>query len=417
MKTNDAASVGATHFEEAASLDATDPLRHVRDRFELPPGVIYLDGNSLGPLPRATASALNDVIHRQWATDLIRSWNNNNWITAPQRTGEKIAPLIGATGNEVIVADSVSVNIFKLLTAIVGQQPQRNIILTESGNFPTDVHVAQGVAERLGCQLKLVPRDQVTDAVNTDTAALLLTHVHYKSGERFDMAAINAIANSCDVPVLWDLSHSAGAVPLHLNRDGAQFAVGCGYKYLNGGPGAPAFLYVASCQQPSLQSALQGWMGHRAPFAFEDNYQPASGMNRFLIGTPPMLSLLSLEAALEEFKDVDMNAVWQKSQSMFNFFAHLVAQNCPQLQRITPAEPFLRGSHISFSHPAAWPINNALIARGVIGDFRAPDVLRFGLTPLYTRFCDLAQAASILSEILTAQEWKKPEYNRPAVVT
>ena len=407
----------AIHFEEAALLDAIDPLRHVRNRFQLPQDIIYLDGNSLGPLPRATASALSDVIQRQWATDLIRSWNNNHWITAPQRTGKKIASLIGAAGNEVIVADSVSVNIFKLLTAITGQYPQRTTILTESGNFPTDAHVAQGVAEMLGLQLKLVPREQITEAINTDTAALLLTHVHYKTGQRFDLATVNAAAKACDVSVLWDLSHSAGAVPLNLNHTGTEFAVGCGYKYLNGGPGAPAFVYVAASQQRSMKSALQGWMGHSAPFSFEDDYQPASGMNRFLIGTPPILSLLALEAALDEFVAVDMDVVWKKSQTMFDFFVSQVTRNCPQLQLMTPTAPNLRGSHVSFSHPAAWPINNALIARGVIGDFRTPDVLRFGLTPLYTRFSDLAHAASILSDIIAADEWKKPEYSRPAVVT
>jgi kynureninase len=404
-------------LSEARVLDAADPLRHLRNRFNLPDDVVYLDGNSLGALPRSTAEVMENAVAVQWGRDLIRSWNDNDWIGAPQRVGGRIAPLIGAAANEVIVADSVSVNIFKLLTAMVQNRPGCTRLLSEAGNFPTDVHIAQGVASAAGLQLELGSRDELVGMLNDQTAALLLTHVHYKSGQRFDMAAINAAAKALGVPVLWDLSHSAGAVLLDLGRDKTQFAVGCGYKFLNGGPGAPSFIYVAEEQQAQLRSALQGWMGHASPFAFDDQYEPAPGMDRFLVGTPPILSLLALECGVRMFEDIDMNAVWEKSKRLFDFFVAQMAEHCPQFQLVTPTDAHLRGSQTSFLHSSAWPINNALIARGVIGDFRTPDVLRFGLTPLYTRFEDIARAVEVLSDIMTTEEWQEPKYSRNSKVT
>lgn len=403
-------------YTEARTLDAADPLREVRDLFEVPEGLIYLDGNSLGAMPQAARKVVDDAVTQQWGQDLIRSWNANDWIGAPQRVGGKIARLIGAAPDEVIVADSVSVNIFKLLTALV-RGSDRPKILSEAGSFPTDAHVAQGVAELAGRELRLVPREELPACIDEQTAVLLLSHVHYRTGAQFDMAAINSAARSQGVPVVWDLSHSTGAVPLDLPAAGTEYAVGCGYKYLNGGPGAPAFVYVASARQAEMRSPLQGWMGHAAPFAFEDDYQPAAGMDRLLVGTPPVLSLLALECGVDVFADIDISAAWDKSCELFRFLTSQMSAHCPQLQLITPTAPSHRGSHASFTHPDAWPINNALIARGVIGDFRAPDVLRLGLTPLYTRFEDVARAVEILAEILESEEWRKPEYSPTVKVT
>lgn len=404
-------------LDEARRLDTVDPFAESRRRFDLPKGVIYLDGNSLGPLPKATKAVVENVVQQQWGHDLIRSWNDHDWIRSPGRVGDKIAKLVGAKNSEVIVADSVSVNIFKLLTALCKQQPKRTHILSEAGNFPTDVHVAAGAAELFNLDLQLVSRDQILDNLNQETTALLLTHVHYKTAQKYNMAEVNKAAAEFGVPVLWDLSHSVGAMPLDLADSGTQYAVGCGYKYLNGGPGAPAFVYVAAEQQEKCASPLQGWMGHASPFAFEDSYQPADGMDRFLIGTPPMLSLLALESAVDEFLNVDLQKVWEKSCVMFEFFRSAMGQCCPQLQLISPSDSDLRGSHISFCHPDAWPINNALIAKNVIGDFRTPDVLRFGLTPLHARFEDLWTAVQILAGILKTEEWRQPEYSREATVT
>ena len=402
---------------EARSRDLADPLRGCRERFALPEDVVYLDGNSLGALPATAAAVVQDAVARQWGTDLIRSWNGNDWIGAPQRVGGKIARLLGAAPHEVVVADSVSVNLFKLLTALARRQPGRTAILTETGNFPTDVHVAQGAADLLGLRLQREPHAGLLERLGDRTAVLLLTHVHYRSGERYDMAAVEAAARVRGVPVLWDLSHSVGAVPLDLAGAGVRFAVGCGYKYLNGGPGAPAFLYAAADQHDALRPALQGWMGDARPFEFRDEYRPGAGMDRFLAGTPPILSLLALECGVDGFAGIDMHAVWDKSQALFDFLAALTAEHCPQLRLVTPTAADRRGSHASFAHPEAWPINNALIARGVVGDFRTPDVLRLGLTPLYTRFADVARAVEILSGILATDAWRRPEHTRAAKVT
>ncbi|WP_164116203.1 kynureninase [Sphingorhabdus sp. Alg239-R122] len=404
-------------LEEARARDAADPLGQWRKHFELPKDVTYLDGNSLGPLPRKAKSVMQDAVERQWGHDLIRSWNSNDWIGAPQRIGGKIAGLIGAAAGEVIVADSVSVNIFKLITAIVRQRGGTTHIISETGNFPTDAHVAAGAADILGLELKLLPRDEIVSAIADDTAMLLLTHVHYKTGTRFDMAAVTAAAKAKGVPVIWDLSHSTGAVPLDLPRDGAQYAVGCGYKYLNGGPGAPAFIYVAKDHQEALRSPLQGWMGHKRPFAFEDAYEPASGLDRMLVGTPSILSMLAMEAGVDIMADADMQALWEKSQALFDYMAGLMAARCPQFQMVSPTDAAERGSHISFAHEHAWPINNALIAHGVIGDFRAPDILRLGLTPLYLGFEDIWRTVDILGGIMDSDEWQKPQYSEAAKVT
>ncbi len=398
-----------TTLTEAQALDAADPLRPWRERFHLPEGLIYLDGNSLGALPKAVVARQNEAVAREWGESLIRGWNAHDWIGAPQRVGAKIAPLIGAKPHEVIVCDSTSVNLFKLILA-AAKLSERPVILSEAGNFRTDLYVAEGAAELLGRRLEAVAREALEARIGDDTNLLLLTHVHYKSGARFDMAALTARAREAGARTLWDLSHSTGAAPLALNRDGVELAVGCGYKYLNGGPGAPAFLYVEEALQELLTPMLRGWMGHAAPFAFDDEYRPAPGLDRFLVGTPPVLGLAALETALDAFDGVTMDQLWAKSVALFDLFQRLVAAHCPELACVTPAEPEQRGSHISFAHPHAFEICQALIAAEVIGDFRAPDVLRFGLTPLYLGFEDIWRAVDRLREIMASERWRDPKF-------
>ena len=403
-----------------AALDAADPLRALRDRFQLPAGVVYLDGNSLGALPRATATRLAEAVCGEWGDGLIRSWNDAGWIGAPARVGARIAPLIGARAHEVTVADSTSVNLYKLLAAAVADRPGRCVILTEAGGFPTDLYVAQGLAAATpGLQVRAVPREAVADALDDHVAVLLLTHVHYKSGETFDMAALSAAAHAVGALALWDLSHSTGALAVDLEAAGADLAVGCGYKYLNGGPGAPAYLYVAERHQDRLRSPLTGWMGHAAPFGFGDDWRAAAGMERFLCGTPPILGLAALDAGLDVFAEVEMGAVALKSQALCDAFIGAVEALCGGLglELATPRERERRGAHVSFRHPQAYPIMQALIARGVIGDFRAPDILRFGFPALYTRFEDAWSAAEVLRAVLAADAWREPVFSRRAAVT
>ena len=394
---------------EAKAADAADPLRPFRDRFHLPEGLIYLDGNSLGPLPKAAVARQAEVVAGEWGEGLIRSWNSHDWIGAPQRIGARIAPLIGAKPNEVLVADSTSVNLFKLLVA-AARLSDRKTLLSEAGNFHTDLHIASGVADLLGLTLDIAPRAEVEGRIGADTNLLLLTHVHYKTAERFDMARITAKAREAGATTVWDLSHSAGAVPLDLNGSGAELAVGCGYKYLNGGPGAPAFLYIAEHLQERLVSPLRGWMGHARPFAFTDDYAPAAGIDRMLAGTPPILSLAALESGLDAFEGVTMERLWTKSRAMFDVFHALMEQRCPDLPCISPRGEDQRGSHISFSHPNAFEICQALIAADVIGDFRSPDVIRFGLTPLYLGFEDIWTGVDRLAAIMKGESWRDPKF-------
>ena len=396
-------------LDEARALDAADPLAPLRDRFLLPEGLVYLDGNSLGVLPKAAAARQREVVEHEWGERLIRSWNEAGWIDAPQRVGAKIARLIGAKPNEVIVADSTSVNLYKLLVA-AAKLSDRPSLLTEAGNFHTDLHIASGAAELTGLRLDIAPRDEIEARIGDDTNLLLLTHVHYKTSDRFDIAAVTAQAREAGAPTVWDLSHSAGAVPLDLNGAGAELAVGCGYKYLNGGPGAPAFLYVAEHLQERLVSPLRGWMGHAAPFAFTDDYRPAPGIARFLAGTPPVLGVAALASGLDAFEGVTMEALWRKSAAMFDFFRALMQERCPEMPCISPADEARRGSHISFRHAHAFEIVQALIAEEVIGDFRSPDVARFGITPLYLRFEDIWRAVDACAEILATGRWREPRF-------
>ena len=388
-----------------------------RDRFRLPNGVIYMDGNSLGPLPRASAEALGRMVDVEWGRDLIASWNSHDWMGAPERIGDRIAPLVGAASDTVLVTDSVSVNIFKLAAAAILARPDRNVILSEPGNFPTDLYMIEGLRRlRPELELRLVPRAEIAGALDERTAVLMLTHVHYQTAEMFDLSALTLAAQGAGALTLWDLSHSVGAMPVDLAGANADFAVGCGYKYLNGGPGAPAFLYVAERHQ-DLVSPLSGWMGHDAPFDFRDDYSPAKGISRWRAGTPPMLSLQSLEAALSIFDGLDMSAVRAASRRLSERFVSAVEAACPALSLIGPRDSARRGSHVSFRHSHAYEVMQALIARGVIGDFRAPDALRFGFTPLYQTEDDIDRAAAILADILDSESWKAPEYAERRAVT
>jgi kynureninase len=406
---------------DVAALDAADPLAPFRARFALPDDVIYLDGNSLGALPRDTPSRVASVMHDEWGTGLIRSWNSADWIGAPQRVGGKIARLIGAQAHEVVVADSTSVNLHKLIVAALEAHPDRHVVLSEPGNFPTDLYMAQ-TATRLfgnGRRLEVASRDTLVDQITTDTALVLLTHVHYKTAELFDMAAVTAAAHAKGALVLWDLSHSVGAVPLDLNGCGADLAVGCGYKFLNGGPGAPAFLYVAERHHAALLSPLGGWMGHARPFAFVDDYEPAPGIARFLCGTPPILAVAALESGVDLHLEVDMQVVAAKSRALAQLFIDRVESQCAAygVSLVGPPRGAPRGSHVSFRHDQGYAIMQALIARGVIGDFRAPDIMRFGLTPLYLRYADVANAADLMAEVLSTEAWRADEYQVRHAVT
>lgn len=395
--------------------DATDPLRQFRDRFALPEGVVYLDGNSLGVLPRAVPMAVADTIERQWGNRLIRSWNEG-WIDAPKRIGGKIAPLIGAQPDEVIVGDSTSTNLFKLLVAALQADPKRRIILSEAGNFPTDLHVAEGAVGCVaGASLRVVGRDELEQALDSDVAVVMLTHVHYKTAERFDMTKWTARAHTAGAMMLWDLSHSTGAIPVTLGDAQADLAVGCGYKYLNGGPGAPAFLFVAERHQERLTNPLSGWMGHARPFGFEDGYAPAPGVQRWLTGTPAILGMAALEAALDLWSDIDQQAVAAKSAALFDVMA--AAGDAAGLECVSPRDPARRGSHISFRHPHAYGLTQALIDRGVIGDFRDPDILRFGITPLYLSFEEVWRAGELLRAAVAERAWEHPAYATRNAVT
>jgi Kynureninase (EC 3.7.1.3) len=404
----------------AEALDAADPLAPFRERFVLPDGLVYLDGNSLGALPKAAAARVAEVVAHEWGEGLVRSWNDAGWIDLPRRVGDKIARLVGAGPGEVVCADSTSVNVFKVLSAALALRPGRSTILSEEGNFPTDLYVAEGLARLLerGHRLRLVPRSDVRSAPDGDTAVLLLTHVDYRSGERHDLEAVTRAGHEAGAVVIWDLAHSAGAMPVDLAAADADFAVGCGYKYLCGGPGAPAFLYVAPRHQEAFRQPLSGWLGHAEPFAFEAGYRPAAGIARALCGTPPILSMSALDAALDVILAADLALVRAKSEAMTSFFVEAVEQECGEaVQLVSPRVSSLRGSQVSFAHPDAYAVMRALIERGVVGDFRAPDVLRFGFAPLYVRFADAWETARALAEVLSSHAHERPEFRRRAAVT
>jgi kynureninase len=401
--------------------DRNDPVARFRERFEIPAGVVYLDGNSLGALSRDARARLEHVTRHEWGQDLIRSWNVNGWLDAPQRVGAKIARLIGVDPNEVIVADSTSVNLFKLVFAALSARPGRSVLLSEPGNFPTDLYMLQGAIQACGrtLELRLEPAERILDVIDSNTALVVLTHVHYKSAAMHDMLAVTRRAHDFGALVLWDLSHSAGAVEVDLAGCQADMAVGCGYKYLNGGPGAPAFAFLAARHHDAFISPLTGWMGHSMPFEFNDQYAPAPGMRRFLCGTPPILGLSTLEAGVDLMLECGLQPLVEKSRRLSELFIELVSRICPQsqLRLVSPREPLQRGSHIALAHPNGYAVMQALIERHVIGDFRAPDILRFGFAPLYTRYEDVWIAVETLAEVLGSECWADPRYAQRAAVT
>lgn len=401
----------------AAEFDAADPLGPYRERFTLPEGVIYLDGNSLGALPKATPAALARVVESEWGEGLIRSWNSAGWFDMAARIGGKIAPLIGAAPHEVVACDSTSVNLFKLIAAALQMRPGRKVVLSEPGNFPTDLYMIAGLEAQGLATRRLAERGKLVDALDGDVALLMLTHAHYKTGALFDMAALTRAAHEAGALVLWDLSHSTGALPVNLNAASADFAVGCGYKYLCGGPGAPAFAFVAARHQAALQQPLTGWFGHAAPFAFSDDYASAPGIERLQCGTPPVLGLAALEVGVDLIAEIGVDRLCAKSRALSEFFLESLMAHDVALELVSPPRAGDRGSQLSFRHPQAYVICQALIARGVIGDFRAPDVLRLGFAPAYLSFADMAAAARHVAEVLASGEWQREEFNQRAAVT
>jgi kynureninase len=406
---------------ELEAFDRSDPLRAFRDRFTLPAGVVYLDGNSLGAMPSATPKRVAEVIESEWGRDLIRSWNIHGWIDIQKRIGAKIGRLIGAGEGETIVADSTSINLFKLLSAALDLRPDRRVIVSERSNFPTDLYIAEGLIARLGLghTLRLVEPDEIEAAIGEDVAVVMLTHVNYRTGRMHDMRRITELAHARGAIMLWDLAHSAGAVPVNVTGANVDFAVGCGYKYLNGGPGAPAFLYVAARHQAAIRPVLSGWLGHASPFTFESSYRPGEGIERLAVGAPPILSLTALEVGVDLMLEASIDALRAKSVEQARIFDALVEQEIGGgvLTLASPRAAEMRGSQLCYSYANAWPVMRALVDRGVIGDFRAPDILRFGFTPLYLGFAELWDAVAILKNILENGSWDRPEYHALTRVT
>lgn len=419
--------------DACVARDREDPLAPLRDLFELPAGKIYLDGNSLGALPRATAGRVASVVAAEWGRDLVTSWNKAGWMDLPRRVGDKIARLIGAAPGEVIAADSTSVNLYKALSAAAAVQgrrrPGRRVILSERSNFPTDLYIAHSLCESLGWTLRLVETQEIEAQLADDVAVLMLTHVNYRTGRMHDLAGLTATAHAAGALVVWDLAHSAGAVPVDLNGARADFAVGCGYKYLNGGPGAPAFVFARADHAEAATQPLAGWLGHAAPFAFTPGYRPAPGMTRYLCGTPPILSLAALDCGVDTVLAAEplggIAAIREKSLALCGLFEELVRERCPDagFALVSPADPARRGSQICLTRAeGGYAIVQALIAQGVIGDFRAgdadmPDILRFGFTPLYTRYVDVFDAVDRLAEVMAKETWRSPDFARRHAVT
>jgi len=402
-------------------LDRQDPLAAFRAKFELPAEVVYLDGNSLGAMPKAALKSTRRILEQEWSQGLVRSWNEAGWYELPRRLGTKIAGLVGAEADEVVMTDSTGINLFKLLAAALSLRPERRVILMEGSNFPTDNYTTQGLVRLLGNRhlIRFVEADGIADAISNDVAVVCLTHVHYKFGHVLDMREITERAHAAGALAVWDLCHSAGALPVELNHCRADFAVGCTYKYLNGGPGAPAFLYVARRHHGQAEQPLTGWWGHDAPFAFERDYRPAPGIAQMLSGTQPILSMAAAEAGIDIAALAPMHEVRKKSSRMGDLFLALVEEICAAhaFHIACPRDARLRGSQVSLSHPHAYSIMRALIDRGVIGDFRAPDILRFGLTPLYLQYEDVWRAVTVLREVVDGEVWRRPEYAARLAVT
>jgi kynureninase len=409
----------ADALDRAARLDADDPLAAARDRFVLPDGMVYLNGNSLGPLPAAVPEVVRDVVERQWGRDLITAWNVHDWWDAPRRVGARIARLVGADDDEVLVADSTSANLFKVLVAAARMRPGRDTLVIEPGNFPADLYIADSVGELLGLRVVRVEPGDVGAVLDDDVAVVSFSHVDYRTGRAHDMAGVTAAVHNAGALAVWDLSHSAGALPVDLGGCDVDLAVGCTYKYLNGGPGAPAYVMVARRHHETVRSPLTGWTGHARPFAMEGTYEPAPGIDRMRNGTPPMLSLLALEAALDAFDGLSMDAVRAKSLSLTSLFLTLVDDVLAPLgfEAVTPRTDAERGSQVSLRHPAAYGVVQALLARGVVGDYREPDVVRLGFAPLYLRHVDVVRGVEQIVAVVEAGEERDPRYAQRATVT
>ncbi len=407
-------------MSKARELDRGDPLQDFRDRFQIREGLIYLDGNSLGCLPKATAQRMGETLQREWGEGLITSWLDAEWSTAPRRIGDKIGQLIGAQPGEVIAADSTSINIFKALTAALSLRPDRTTILTETGNFPTDSYMMQGIGAFTGGRITVrsVAPEDVLDAVDENTAAVLLTQVHYKSSLKRDIASVTKAIQDVGALAIWDLSHSTGAIELDMTGANVDFAVGCGYKFLNGGPGAPAFLYAAA-RNHNAQAVLSGWFGHAKPFDFDEDYRPADGIERFLCGTPYVLGLAALEEGVEMMLEPQMADVRRKSELMGDLLIEAMEPLCREygLRLASPLEAAQRGSHVGFSHENAYAMVQALRELDMIADFRTPDIIRLGITPLYLRYTDIIEAVARLERVCADRMWDKPEYRTRAAVT
>lgn len=388
-----------------------------RDFFHIPPGITYLDGNSLGLLPKTVGARVAQVVAHEWGEQLITAWNGAGWMDLPARVGDRIAPLIGAGAGQVMVGDTLSIKLFQALTAALAMRPDRRVILSDHGNFPSDLYVAEGVARAMGARLCVVAPQEVQAALDTNVAVLMLTEVDYRTARRHDMAALTERAHQVGALALWDLAHSAGAIEVDLLGTGADFAVGCSYKYLNGGPGAPGFIWTHPRHVGRVRPMVQGWLGHARPFEFAPDYDPAPGAGRLRIGTPPVLALSALEAALAVWDGVTMAEVEARAQALADRFIAGVEARCPEVRLLSPREAGARGSHVSFCHPHAYAIMQALIARGVIGDMRAPDVLRFGITPLYLGEAEIDHAVQTLAEVIDRRLWDRPEWQQKQFVT
>ena len=391
----------------------------MKDRFHLPEGMIYLDGNSLGPLPKSTPDAVANMLTQQWGDHLIKGWNEDDWMGQPTRVGNMVGRLIGAPEGSVTMGDTLSIKVFQALSSALDLRPDRHVVLSDSGNFPTDLYMAEGLLRsRAGdYELRVVPPQDIQAAITDEVAVVMLTQVDYRTGRMHDMAAITQAAHAAGAVMVWDLAHSAGAVPVDLHAAQCEFAVGCTYKYLNGGPGAPAFIYVRPDLMDTLDPVLCGWLGHDAPFAFEPSYRPAPGIERMRVGTPPVMQLTALEDALRIWDGIDMDDIRAASLRLSDVFIHQIETRCPELTLVSPREGALRGSQVSFTHPEGYAVMQALIAHDVIGDYRAPNIMRFGFTPLYIDENDVSKAVDRLCGILENRLWDTPEYRATKRVT
>jgi kynureninase len=401
-----------------AALDARDPLAGFRDRFLSDGATIYLDGNSMGRLPKEAVPRLQEMAEHEWGTILVRGWTESGWMESPLRVGDRIAQMVGASPGEVLVADTTSVGLFRLMTSVLRARPQRRVIVTEWSNFPTDLYIAQGVADLLGCEVRAVERDSLRDALDNDTALLMLTEVDFRTGARHDMGALTAAAHAAGALVLWDLSHSAGAVEVQLNHHHVDLAVGCGYKYLNGGPGSPAFLYVATALQEELRNPIQGWLGHDNPFLFDSEYRRASGIRGWMSGSPPVLAIGALAVGIDIQLEAGAPAVGAKAGLLTEVFMRLARTRLDPLgfEVATPAEPERRGAQVSLRHADGLAIMRAVADRDVIGDFRPPDLCRFGLAPLYTRFIDLWDAVERIAGVVESGMNRLAQYRQEVAI-